>query len=143
MKYLLYLLFCFPLVSFAQIPQEPTTQQLQNRLLAVPKIELITFGEKVFAYAFKYGLDNEDVSNSLKIMKCESSIRPDALNTKNSDGSWDYSWWQINNKRWENYLKDRGLDIKVPEQNLEAGFLLYSQFGVKLWKPSIKCHGLS
>jgi hypothetical protein len=123
---------------------EPTAEQQQARMVFIQSIpKPITFGDKVFAYAFKYGLDRDDIEDAMKIMRCESQYKPEALNTKNKDGSWDFGFWQINNKRWEKYLKDRGFNIKDPESNLEAGFYLLSEHGKKLWRPSIKCHGLS
>lgn len=143
------LLVGFPLTGKAQIVIEPTPEQQKARLAFIqvtPKpqtlVTPVTFGEKVFAYAFKYGLDRDDVEDAMLIMKCESQYRPEAINKNNPDKSWDFGIWQINNKRWEKYLKDRGFDIRNPESNLEAGFFLLSEHGIKLWKPSNGCHKL-
>ena len=74
----------------------------------------------------------------LKIIKCESGGKPYAKGY-NKNGTVDYSYWQINNYWWEKELARKGWDIKVPEQNLEAGFYLISTYGVKLWSASAHC----
>lgn len=76
-------------------------------------------------------------------MSCESGIQPNPKRQVwNKDGSLDIGWWQINDARWQEKFKKMGLDITDPDQNLEAGFYLYSLYGVAPWKASNNCHKL-
>ena len=98
-----------------------------------------TLQEKIGVLAEKY-----DVSPTLaaKIIWCESTNRP-LIKHKNTDGSIDRSYWEINDYWWEpEWVQRRGLpnyDITDPDQNLEAGFAMMSIAGTTPWLASKPC----
>lgn len=98
-----------------------------------------TLDTELARLAAKYGQDPELVR---KIIECESRGDPYALRKNYENGyhwSSDHSYWQINDYYWYQEFFEKGIDIKVPEQNLEAGFLLLQEHGTKLWKWSAPC----
>jgi soluble lytic murein transglycosylase-like protein len=94
-----------------------------------------TLAEKINLLSVKYGVD-ENLAK--RIIYCESGNKPQAKRYNTND-TIDYSYWQINNYWWEKELAKKGWDIKIPEQNLEAGFYLLSNYGSKLWNWSKHC----
>ena len=94
-----------------------------------------TLQSEIIRLSTKYKVDSKIAS---KIIFCESSNLPDAKRI-NDNETIDYSYWQINNHYWQKDMLKLGLDITNPEDNLEAGFYLYSQYGNKLWNWSSKC----
>lgn len=71
-------------------------------------------------------------------MWCESKLNPSAINI-NLNKTIDYSYWQINDYYWGEYFKAQGLDIKNPQDNLVAGFILHSKYGSQPWNWSKDC----
>jgi len=94
-----------------------------------------TLDGEIDRLAVKYSVDKELAT---KIIYCESRNLPTAIRI-NTTGTIDYSYWQINNYYWEQEMKDLGWDIKVPEDNLEAGFYLLNKYGDSLWNWSRFC----
>lgn len=96
-----------------------------------------TLDSEIDRLSIKYQVSS---SSAIKIIKCESNFMPNAIRV-NTTGTIDYSYWQINNYYWAKEMLDMGWDIKVPEDNLEAGFYLYSTYGDSLWNWSKYCWG--
>jgi hypothetical protein len=98
--------------------------------------------ERLNVFAEKYGVN---VMLAKNIIFCESKFHQNAINeNKTKEGevwSRDWGYWQINDYYWKEDLKEKGWDITVPEQNLEAGFYLLKTYGTKLWKASQHCWG--
>ena len=92
----------------------------------------------ISALSFKYNLDERDVRS---IIKCESNFKVDAFNL-NKDRTLDYGLFQINTYWHLSSARKLGLDIFTPQGNLEYGFYLLANDGVKHWKSSNACHGL-
>lgn len=78
-----------------------------------------------------------DESLARRIIKCESNFKPFAIHY-NTNKTTDHSYWQVNTV-WQSYMLDRGLDITMPDENLEAGFMILSQYGSGPWKYSKDC----
>ena len=92
------------------------------------------FTTKVHYLADKYEVNPE---LALRIMNCESKLNPLAIN-HNTNGTTDYSYWQLNSI-WRKQMSDNDLDIKDPDQNLEAGFIILSEYGTNQWRDSKTC----
>ena len=98
-------------------------------------IEEMTFDQKISAYARQYSVNEKKVR---AIIQCESGFNQNAKNV-NKNGTIDYSIWQINDYYWGEFFLEKGYDITKPEDNLKAGFLLYSLYGDKPWIWSKPC----
>ena len=111
--------------------------QLFRREIYQPKIEIRveTLDEKIDRLALSFKVSS---STARAIMFCESSMNEDARHY-NKNKTVDVGIWQINNYYWEDYLKDRGLDIYNHEDNLSAGFYLLDTYGTSLWNWSKHC----
>lgn len=94
-----------------------------------------TLEAKITRLSVEYEVDEKV---ALAIMKCESGLRPEAINV-NKNETIDYGLWQINNFYWEDYMFEMGWDIKNPDDNLEAGFYLLSVSGTAPWIWSKHC----
>lgn len=81
---------------------------------------------------------NVDYSLIISIMWVESRFDPQALNTANSNGTYDIGLMQINstNIEWVNELAGRELDLYNPYDNIEAGILIYSTYK-NYWKDKV------
>lgn len=91
--------------------------------------------DKIVYLARQYVV-NEELAR--EIINCESAGKSDAVNV-NTNGSRDYSYWQINDYYWKAPLAKRGWDITIPDQNLEAGFWILSNYGSSPWVWSAHC----
>ena len=104
-----------------------------------PQISLIrnetpSLQNLIVSKAKQYNVDENKV---MAILNCESRFIPDAINT-NTNGTKDYSYWQINSIH-KNRALELGYDILKPEDNLEFGFILLSTEGDRHWNSSKKC----
>lgn len=116
--------FAYPIWATAKGVEIPTIKSPEE-----------SFEEQVERLAKEYQVDK---TLALSIMRCESNLRPEAINV-NKNKTIDYSYWQINNYYWEDYMLERGWDIKNPNDNLEAGFYLLSVSGTAPWIWSKPC----
>ena len=94
--------------------------------------------------ALKYDVDEQLARN---IMWCESKqYEHKAINeNKRDDGSvWslDIGRWQINDYWHEETMQSMGMDIYDDYDNIEYGFQLLANEGVKHWKASRHCWSL-
>lgn len=131
-----------PVVTFEFVQDTPLLEQ--NGTLETfntitgskpPLDDITVLREEISIRSKTLGLDLDLVN---KIIQCESAFKPYAINY-NKNGTIDYGYWQINNYWWEEYLLEKGWNIKLPEENLEAGFYLLDTYGTKLWYPSEFC----
>lgn len=82
----------------------------------------------------------EDLELALRITYCESTGKPNAVNT-NTNGTRDVGLWQFNDNTW-NWLKPK-LKIKSKRTDIKtstavASWLFYND-GVHHWNASKKC----
>lgn len=73
-----------------------------------------------------------DTERALAIAKCESGFNPDALNTKNTNGTHDGGLFQINSTH-DKRLKELGLDKFDPEDNVAFAKILHDESGWSPW----------
>lgn len=75
----------------------------------------------------------EDPDYAVKIAKCESSMNPKAINTKNRNGSVDYGLFQINSVHGytANYLLDADNNLRIARE-------LFDRQGWRPWVCSWK-----
>lgn len=92
---------------------------------------------KLVHLSAKYGLE-ANIGEIKRIIKCESGGDKNAFH-RNKNGSVDYSYFQINEMWAKKFLNEYGLNIYIPDQNLEAGFILYALDGNKDWDASRYC----
>ncbi len=74
----------------------------------------------------------EETHTAVAIAKCESGLRPNAVNNKNTNGSTDGGLWQINSVH-DHRLKQLGLDKFNPEDATKFARMLYEERGWKDW----------
>ena len=77
----------------------------------------------------------EDTERALAVARCESGLNPDAINTRNPNGTYDGGVFQINSVHRKR-LESLGLDKFDPEDNVKFARMLYDEQG---WKPWV-CH---
>jgi soluble lytic murein transglycosylase-like protein len=112
--------------------------------VATTTAKVLTLEEKIEVLSAKYGVP---VARAKAIIWCESKTKPDAVRKNyrvDSNGesyvwSRDIGYWQLNTYWQGNAMARMGYNIYNPEQNLEAGFVLYSKEGSKPWKWSEWC----
>jgi len=97
-----------------------------------------TLDSAISALSYKYGVSEQDARS---IIKCESEFKIDAFNI-NKDRTLDYGLFQINTYWHLKSSRKLGMDIFTARGNLEYGFYLLANDGVKHWKSSNACHGL-
>ena len=111
-------------------------------ILASSKAEAITIPSQseLVTLAHKYEV-NPDLASA--IISCEGKIDGTKNNQNlDKDGnvwSTDVGPWQINNYYHETRAKSLGLDIYNKSDNLEYGFILLKEKGLKPWSASRKC----
>ena len=86
----------------------------------------------------------QDPNLALAILNCESGLDNTAVNSNVSSTtgevtSHDYGFWQINDFYHETDAKEKGFDIRNPEQNLEYGFILMKESYTQSWKATSGC----
>ena len=126
----------------------PTTaiadpQEVEDSANPLQVQKVLTLDDKLLILSKEYQV-------SFKIAKaiiwCESRNNPNARYKNLRNGklwSTDVGYWQLNDYYWGDFFLKKGLDIHIPEQNLEAGFILLREKGPQPWYPSNKCHGLT
>lgn len=102
----------------------------------VTEIKAPTVYEKIHTLSKKYGVPEQV---AIDIMRCESKLNPMAVNHQAVVGK-DIGYWQLNSYYWEEEMLRLGWDIYNPDDNLEAGFWLYSKQGAQPWSWSAHCH---
>lgn len=85
------------------------------------------------AHAERYHVDLELAK---KIVWCESAYNPLAKGPTK-----DHGFFQFVYRFWGKELAGKGWDIYVPEDNLEAGFWVLSEYGTWPWRHSQHCWG--
>lgn len=151
------------LVAIPSVAATTGTTATSTPEIVIPAVEKeLTFDEKFSLLAVKYGVKE---SSARAIIGCESKWKPDAvgLNWKYKkkldelgnvvlgingkpllvkDYVWskDIGYWQINTFYHQKDMAAKGWDIYDPEDNLEAGFYLFSKQGAKPWAWSAHCH---
>lgn len=73
-----------------------------------------------------------------KIISCESNNDPNAVH-KNSNGTYDYGLFQVNDRSWSWLFKEKNWDITNPDDSLQAGFWILSNSGLQNWDASKSC----
>lgn len=81
----------------------------------------------------EYGLNPDMV---VKIAKCESSLKPNAVSPTH-----DYGLLQVNRKVHNGSMQERGLSIYKWEDSTAYGLELMQKEGVRPWRASAHCHG--
>ena len=74
----------------------------------------------------------EEPELALRIARCESNLKPNALNTTNTDGSLDRGVMQLNSVH-DTKLDTLGLDPFDPTDNLTFARMLYEESGWIPW----------
>lgn len=116
-----------------------TPEQLTNYWDCKERNEIIIYMDNyidLFSDYFK----KEDLEIALRITYCESTGKPNAVNT-NTNGTKDVGLWQFNDNTW-NWLKPK-LKIKdsrndVVTSTSVASWLFYND-GIHHWNASKKC----
>lgn len=88
--------------------------------------------------AYQHEITWEQHNKISKIIKCESGWNPQAINTKNKNGSFDAGLVQINSihkdiSNADKFDYKKSIDWMIKKVNKEG-------FGA--WRSSIKCHGV-
>ncbi len=83
-------------------------------------------------------LNVEDYLISDKIIQCESSGRPNLINSLAKVGK-DIGYFQINTFYHAKAAKKLGLDINNPNDNILFGVWLMKKYGKMPWNPSKHC----
>lgn len=87
--------------------------------------------ERMEGYAEQYHVS---LGLAKSIVRCESGFNPYAVGPTK-----DHGYWQFVFRFWGKELAAKGWDIYKPEDNLEAGFWVLSQYGTFPWRNSQKC----
>lgn len=74
----------------------------------------------------------EDAETALKIAKCESSLKPSAINNRNKNGTTDGGIFQINSVH-DKRLNELGLDKFNADDNIKFARLLWEEQGWHPW----------
>lgn len=81
-----------------------------------------------------------DAPIMLKVMKCEGGYKTDAYNPTN--GSGDKGLFQISTKYHGHRVKQLGLNMNNPKDNIKYARMLYNERGLQPWSASKGCWGL-
>jgi len=149
LKYVVFLLLNVN-IAVAQAPSSQTMEILQapiidlteesariDRNTIIPLYVQPSLQSEIDRLSIKYSVDSSLAS---RIIKCESSNKPNAIGTLAVVGK-DVGYWQLNTYFHEESAIKMGLDIYTPEDNLEYGFWLLSTQGSRHWNASRACWG--
>lgn len=109
----------------------PTPTPVKEEVVLPPGVvEIIKFNFK--------DLGEKVVNEALLVARCESELRPDAINDKNRNKTRDDGTFQVNSIH--------GVPVKFlhnPKVNVAIARQLYDEWkGWEPWRSSNKCHGL-
>ena len=129
----------FTPVTIVDIPLQPVIRPVVETSSASTTLK--TFDTEITRLAQKYG-KSEKVARA--VIKCEGQMykaRGNNINYDKLGNAWskDIGWWQINDYWHEASAMDLGLDIHNEFDNLEYGFILWSEQGLKPWSASQYC----
>lgn len=114
-------------ITFAlTVRAEPIEYTAQNIEIEIAEVAEKTIEEKI-RETFP-----EDPDTAVLIAKCESGLNPNALNTKNKNGTSDGGLMQINSVH-DTRLLELGLDKFNVDDNLAFARILYEERGWKPW----------
>lgn len=125
------------LVTIGLILLLPVQAQTVSR--ETPPEPPVTFDGLVDKLAVKYG---QNVALAKAVIKCESSSDHSRKGFNYNDGklwSTDVGYWQLNDYYHQEAAKKLGFDIYDWKGNLEYGFLLMKNEGLKPWEASRHC----
>lgn len=71
-----------------------------------------------------------------RIIKCESGWNPEAINTKNKNGTYDRGLFQSNSVHIKTLSNDDAFNFK---KNIDWGIRLFKKQGTSPWSSSRKC----
>lgn len=128
----IFILSCFLITN-----KVLSEQKAEHYVAPVPK----TFESEINRLALKY---NKSPLIAKAVIKCEGLAYKEKGNHRNLDKngmlwSTDIGWWQINDYYHKIPAMKLGLDINNEWDNLEYGFILWSQQGLAPWSASKNC----
>ena len=75
------------------------------------------------------GYNDFEITRIIQVMKCESGLRPDAIN-KNTNGTFDLGVGQINDVHSKRISREDRMDFR---KNIDFIYQLYSEQGLNPW----------